>query len=148
MNAIETLEIFRLKSVLKMPYTFLCIEKVLAENYFKWLRLKIIKHKENYYLIGKGKLQPVGCENSYEIQVKFSPFLEGIRFENIKIINPKIEFHPKIHMYHNTSLCLYYPKDHFGHVPLFRSLQWTSEWLVKYEFFKRFGVWIGNEVKH
>lgn len=148
MNVIETLEIFRLKSVLKTPYTFLCVEKVLAENYFKWINLKIVKHKESYYLVGNGSLQPLGCKQSYEIQVIFSPFFGGNRFESIKILNPKIEFHPKIHMYRNTSLCLYHPKDHFGHIPLFKSLQWTSEWLVKYEFFKRFGTWIGDEVKH
>ena len=148
MKNIETLETYRLKSFLRTPYTFLCVEKVLAERFFNWIKLKIVKLEGNYYIFGKGSLQPTGCKQSYQVQVIFSPFFGGNRFESIKILNPKIEFHPKIHMYHNTSLCLYYPKDHFGHVPLFRSLQWTSEWLVKYEFFKRFGTWIGDEVKH
>lgn len=131
MGDTETLEIYRLKSLLKKPYAFLCIEKILAETCFKWVKLRIITHEKNYYIVGKGKLQPLGCKERYEVQVIFAPFLSGIRFESIKILNPKIEFHPKIHMYHNTSLCLYYPKDHFGHIPLFKSLQWTSEWLVR-----------------
>ncbi|WP_181044106.1 hypothetical protein [Apibacter adventoris] len=45
-------------------------------------------------------------------------------------------------MYKNKSLCLYYPNDYLEHVPLYKSLAWTSEWLVKYEFFEKYRVWI------
>ena len=83
MKNIETLETYRLKSLLRTPYTFLCVEKVLAEKFFKWIKLKIVKLEGNYYIFGKGSLQPTGCKQSYQVQVIFSPFFGGNRFPQL-----------------------------------------------------------------
>lgn len=150
MKDTEILGTYRMKMLLRNISVFLFVEKKLVEKYFDWIDLKLMKDKKQLYLKGTGELSPIGCKNKYKIQVEFAPFIAGNRFERIKIMSPDIDFNPKIHMYKSdNSLCLYYPPDYdFHHLPLFKSLAMLSEWLVKYEFFKRFGVWFGNEFKH
>lgn len=142
MNLIETLEINRRKDNIKNSYMFLFVQKILVEQNFDWVKLNM----QNNKLSGVGVIKPDGCKRSYEIEIEYSPL--EYRYERIYVRNPNIRFNPKIHMYRDDSLCLYYPKDHLYPPPLYKMLSWVSEWLVKYEFFQRKGVWIGNEFKH
>ncbi len=142
MNHIETLEIFRRKESMSNYRIFLFVQKVLVEKHFDWIDFQI----DDKMLLGSGTIKPEGCAKRYKINVEYSPF--RYRYDRVYVKNPNIKFNPKIHMYHDKSLCLYYPKDHYCPPPLFRILGWLSEWFVKYEFFEKNGVWIGNEAPH
>jgi len=147
MNHIEILEVIKNHNHRKDSYLFLHVEKFMVEQYFDWLSLDI----RGNYLQGEAYLSPKGCTNNYQVQIYYSPFLlssKDKRYDRIYIKKPNIKFNPKIHMYGDTSLCLYYPNDNLNYVPLFKSLTWTSEWLIKYEYFQQTGTWIGNEVEH
>ena len=51
----------------------------------------------------------------------------------------------------DLSLCLYHPiidKPTFRIIPLFQMIPWISEWIVFYEQWKKYGVWLGKEIKH
>jgi hypothetical protein len=73
-----------------------------------------------------------------------------LRFDRIWIVEPYISYNPKTHMYFDDTLCLYYPKDLPASkiTPLATMLPWLSEWLVKYEFWQKYKVWIGEEAPH
>ena len=147
MNAIETLDILNNRNHKRDIHLFLHVEKYMVEQNFDWLSLKI----KGKCLYGEAYLSPTGSKGNYLIQVYFSPFLwsqQDRRYERIFIKKPNIKFNSKIHMYSDKALCLYYPNDYVSHIPLFKCLVWTSEWLLKYEYFKKKGVWIGEEVKH
>ena len=125
--------------------TALYLEKYLVEDNFKWFQCEV----KNKALVGAGQLKPLGCRNEYKVEIYFSPFFRQ-RFDRIWIRNPQIEFNKNIHMYYDCSLCLYYPDD----IPpnqvlhLKTIIPWISEWVVKYEFWQKYKVWIGKEVKH
>ena len=147
MKGIETLEVLKNDNHKKGFQPFLQVEKSLVEQHFDWLSLKV----KGEFLYGEANISPEGCRDNYQIQVYYSPFFwseKDKRYERIYIKKPNIKFNPRTHMYSDRSLCLYYPHDYVHYIPLFKCLTWTSEWLVKYEYFKQKGVWIGNEVQH
>jgi hypothetical protein len=145
MRSIETLEQNRRKWVQDNYYLFLCLEKFLVEKSFDWLNCKI----DGKVLSVKGSIKPPGSKSLYEVSINFSPFYKT-RFERVHILSPDIPFNPKIHMYYDKSLCLYYPNDHspFINLHLTQMIPWISEWITKYEFWKKYRVWLGDEVKH
>jgi hypothetical protein len=121
-------------------------EKYLVEKNFEWLKCLI----SDDGLLCHGILKPRGCRNTYKILIKYSPFLE-FRPDRVYIADPEIEYSDKIHMYpHDKSLCLYYPKDIAPNriLHLADIMPWLSEWPVKYEFWLKYKVWLGDEVKH
>ncbi|MDB0610780.1 hypothetical protein PL371_02615 [Tenacibaculum maritimum] len=147
MNLIEILDTSKNNEHKSNVFTFLNVEKFMVQKHFDWISLSIKKK----FIHGKAILRPKGCSNSYQIEIYYSPFLWNEidkRYDRIYIRKPNVKFNPKIHMYGDKSLCLYYPNDYIGYVPLYKILFWISEWLIKYEFYKRFGTWIGNEVEH
>jgi len=36
----------------------------------------------------------------------------------------------------------------FRTIALFNMIPWISEWIVFYEQWKKYGVWLGREIKH
>jgi len=66
------------------------------------------------------------------------------------ILHPKIQYHPEIHMYPDSSLCLYDPRkgewDPSNHV--YSLIPWISEWLIFYELYLINGVWLHPEAEH
>lgn len=142
MSHIEILEMFKRKENISNYYIFLFVQKFLAEEYFDWINFQL----DDKMLIGSGTIKPKGCSKKYKVRVEYSLF--RLRYDRVYIKNPIIKFNPKIHMYNDNSLCLYYPKDYYYPPPLFRILGWLSEWFIKYEFLKKNGVWLGNEVVH
>lgn len=128
----------------KNYYLHLLVQKELIHKHFPWLKC-VIKDK---VLIGNGVLKIAGISN--QVMVTYSPFLPG-RFDRIHIQNRNIVYHNDIHVYGDLSLCLYHPrfdKPLFTTVPLIKMIPWISEWCVFYEEWKKYGVWLGKEIKH
>jgi len=127
-------------------YIFLYGQKILMEKYFDWLELYI--NPKSKSLIGKGQLS-MGSKN-YSILLSYSPF-HTYRYDRIYIHDKSIEYNKDIHLYEDLSLCLYHPiidKPTFRIIPLFQMIPWISEWIVFYEQWKKYGVWLGKEIKH
>ncbi len=130
----------------KYWFSFLSVQKYLVEKNFEWIELQI-NHKSKA-LIGKGKLS-IG-EKKYEILLSYSPF-HNHRYDRIFINDDQIEYRRDNHLYIDNSLCLYHPvidKPLFQIMPLYRMIPWISEWIVWYEHWKIYGVWLGREIKH
>lgn len=129
----------------KNTYAFLLIEKLLVEERFGWLKCSIV----NNTLVGIGFLFTKNERKRYKIFVKYS-YDHPHRYDRIWVVDPYIKFNEKTHMYINDALCLYQPKDlPPGKItPLAVILPWVSEWLIKYEFWKKYKVWIGEEAPH
>lgn len=122
------------------------IQKQFIDHNFPWLRTMVKDGK----LLGKGKIKPNGCKKEYELLVEYDINRTG-RKDRVFVINDsKIKFGQTPHLYLGNSLCLYYPKD----LPLYLDLNfvdvipWIPEWLVMYELWNKYGVWLADEVKH
>ncbi len=127
-------------------YLFLSIQKVLVEQHFEFLNLCI--DQETKSLLGKGLLI-IGIKK-YNICLSYSPF-HKIRYDRIFLNEKTITYHKDIHLYGDMSLCLYHPiidKPLFQIIPLFQMIPWITEWIVFYEQWKKYGVWLGKEIKH
>lgn len=126
---------------------FLIVQKALVEKYFDWLDLSI--DIQNKSLKGKGIIN-IG-DKSYLIKLAFSPFFH-LRYDKIFIEDKSIKYNDNIHLYANDlSLCLYHPivdQPILNKIPLFKMVPWISEWIVFYEQWKKYGVWLGKEIKH
>ncbi|HRP37522.1 MAG TPA: hypothetical protein PLS50_06980, partial [Candidatus Dojkabacteria bacterium] len=123
---------------------FLFVQKVLVELSFPWLDI-VIKNK---VLIANGTLNLLG--DSYDVKMMFSPFFD-YRFDRIYIKNAGIKFHPAIHVYNDLSLCLYHPTIDMPllrTIPLVDMVSWIPEWCVHFREWKKYGVWLGKEIKH
>ncbi|GGD30459.1 hypothetical protein [Flavobacterium orientale] len=127
-------------------YSFLQNEKFLVEKHFDWLSLNI--NIESKSIIGKGTLNMAG--KSYIILLSYSPY-HSYRYDRIYIQDSSIEYNNDIHLYWDKSLCLYHPKFDkplLNTIPLYKMIPWISEWIVFYEQWKKYGVWLGDEIKH
>mgnify|MGYP003575005468 CR=1 FL=1 len=120
-------------------------EKFLVEENFDWLKCRVEKKK----LVGYGVLSPRDCQHQYEVLIEYSPYFY-YRPDRVQILKPDIPYDPKIHMYPDKTLCVYYPKDiaPTRTLHLVDLLPWVAEWPVKYEFWKKYKVWLGEEVPH
>ena len=121
------------------------IQQKLIEDNFDWIKSFVKDGK----LIGGGKIKPKGCKNNYEIVFEYDPNKKG-RKENIFVIDKAIKFGKVPHLYNNHSLCLYHPSDlspymQFNFVD---TIPWISKWLVTYELWLKYGVWLDKEYKH
>jgi hypothetical protein len=66
------------------------------------------------------------------------------------VISPAIQSSAQ-HRFRDGSLCLYYPKDGSWHDRLYIAatiIPWTAEWLFYYEYWMKFGNWLGPEAPH
>jgi|SRR5690606_10738353 hypothetical protein len=127
-------------------YTFLHIQKLLVEKHFDWLDLTI--NCKSKSLIGKGLLR-IG-NKKYNILLSYSPF-HSHRYDRIYVDDKRIKYNNEIHLYGDLSLCLYHPvidKPAFQIIPLFKMIPWISEWIIFYEQWRKYGVWLGKEIKH
>lgn len=127
-------------------FIFLSVQKSLVERHFDWLQLYINYDAKS--LIGRGQLN-IGSK-TYIILLSYSPF-HSYRYDRIYIKDRTIKYNKEIHLYGDLSLCLYHPiidKPVFQIIPLFKIIPWISEWIVFYEQWKKYGVWLGKEIKH
>lgn len=146
MELITILEENTKKEHQKNWYVFLSVQKFMIEEHFKWIKFVINYKKKS--LIGRGFLN---IENKkYEILISYSPF-HNHRYDRIFINDTSIKYNNNIHLYSDHSLCLYHPsidQSVFSKISLFQMIPWISEWLVHYELWKKYGVWLGKEIKH
>ncbi|MCG2610018.1 hypothetical protein LZZ90_00685 [Flavobacterium sp. SM15] len=147
MSLITILENKRIENYKKNYRILLEIEKYNVEKNCNWLNIEI----KNRVLTGKGTLKIGG--KTYPIELYYSPFfIDTIRrFDLIYIRDKNIQYNSNIHLYGDLSLCLYHPKidkPMLGTIPLARMIPWISEWCVHYEEWKKYGVWLGREIKH
>lgn len=144
MELITTLEAIIKKRHQKDWYAFLQVQKTLVEEHFDWLELHI--HTKTKSLIGEGKLNI--NDELYEIVLSYSPFKHH-RYDRIFIKG--ISYNKRIHLYSDHSLCLYHPtidKPIFQLVPLYKMIPWITEWVIFYNLWKKYGVWLAKEIKH
>lgn len=67
------------------------------------------------------------------------------------ILDPKIEYNSKIHMYKDKRLCLFYPKEFKWKKTTSIAeylIPWTNEWIILFELYKITGEWQGKEAPH
>lgn len=127
-------------------HLFLSIQKRLVESHFDWLKFRINSNSKSLY--GSGVLNVNG--KNYDIFLGYSPF-NRLRYDRIYIDDKTIKYHKDIHLYSDFSLCLYHPKIDqplFQKIPLVNIIPWISEWIVFYLQWKKYGVWLGKEIKH
>lgn len=125
---------------------FLSVQKDLVEKQFDWMELMI--DRKNKQLIGKGDLTI--ASRKFPIILSYSPFNMN-RYDRIFISDGEIKYHRDIHVYGDLSLCLYHPQidqGPFRKIPLVKMMPWISEWIVFYLQWKKYGVWLGKEIKH
>ena len=98
-------------------------------------------------MICTGCLQPLDYIDPYQIEMVLLPGYSPKVF----VKNPKIEYNPKIHMYKDGHLCLFYPHDLFWKentsVATY-TIPWVNEWIVCYELYKISKVWEGPAAPH
>lgn len=147
MNLIAILEANMVIQHRKNWFVFLTIQKYIIEQKFSWLNLRIQSKDRTLY--GEGLLQVEG--KNYHIEFGYSPFYE-FRYDRIKINDKSIVYNDSIHLYKNDmSLCLYHPvidKPKLQIVPLYKMIPWIPEWIVFYNQWLKYGVWLGKEIKH
>ena len=144
MSHITTLENRIIEDYQKNYWINLSIELLLVEKHFEWLKLEI----KGKIISGKGILKI--ANKNYPIELVYSPFLSN-RFERIYIRDESIKYNRKIHLYGDLSLCLYHPiidRPDFKIIPLYKMIPWITEWCVYYEEWKKYGIWLGKEIKH
>jgi len=127
-------------------FTFLQVQKYLVEKNFDWIKLNICSKSKA--IKGRGKIDIKG--KKYELLISYSPF-SNYRYDRIFINDRSIQYEPNNHLYWDNSLCLYHPlidKPYFQIMPLYRMIPWISEWIIWYEQWKIYGVWLGKEIKH
>jgi len=121
------------------------IQQKLIEDNFDWIK-SIVKEGK---LFGEGKIKPQGCKSTYNVIFVYDPNKKG-RKENIYIKNVKIKFGLVPHLYNDNSLCLYHPNDLSPYIQFnfIDAIPWISKWLVTYELWLKYGVWLDKEFKH
>lgn len=98
-------------------------------------------------LICEGKITPDEDCETYEVQIQYSPQAEPV----VRILSPELVKSPKIHLYRDGSLCLYFPEDDpWKPTDLIykKLIPWAAEWLLYYEIFLLTGEWQGPEAPH
>jgi hypothetical protein len=145
MKDIGILETITLENARKCSYSYLLIEKILIEGKYDWLRCVIVGNE----LLGQGYLFSKSSGKKYKILIKYS-YHHSSRYDRVWVMEPSIRYNSNTHMYYDNTLCLYYPKDLpvTRITPLVTMFPWISEWLVKYEFWEKYKVWIGEEAPH
>ena len=147
MNLIITSESKRVENYKKNYRILFEIEKYFIEKKFDWIKIEI----KGKLLTGKGNLKIGG--KTFPVEILYSPFFFDSfrRFDLIHIKDTSIKYNKNIHLYGDLSLCLYHPiidKEPSETIPLAKMIPWISEWCVHYEEWKKYGVWLGKEIKH
>jgi hypothetical protein len=124
-------------------YRKVVAEQVLIREKFPFLHSRI----SGLELTCRGRIQPTEQSLSYRIEIRYAPWDSP----EVRVIEPKIEFTPGAHMYHNDTLCLHdwreqpWEKNWHLHETI---IPWTAEWLVFYELWLLTGKWRGKSAVH
>jgi len=124
-------------------YRKVVIEQMLIRAKFPFLHSRIC----GLELTCRGRIQPTEQSQNYRVEIRYSPWDSPV----VRVIEPKIEFTPGVHMYQNDTLCLYawreqpWQKNWHLHETV---IPWTAEWLVFYEIWLLTGKWRGKSAVH
>ena len=124
-------------------YRKVVTEQMLIRDKFPFLHSRI----SGLELTCRGWIQPTEQSRSYRVEIRYLPWDSPV----VRVIEPKIEFTPGAHMYHNDTLCLYdwreqpWQKNWHLHETI---IPWTAEWLVFYELWILTGKWRGKSAVH
>ena len=94
------------------------------------------------------ELQPTSFSVKYKVSIKYNIGHSPI----VKVVAPTLiipENKMIIHMYSDSSLCLYYPKNKEWNNNMLiarTTIPWTVEWLYYYENWVITGEWLGEGV--
>lgn len=119
-------------------------QKLGIERNFDCFRCRMPRSDE---LICDGKITPEEDCDTYEVQIRYDP----LAVPTVHILAPALVKSPKIHLYRDGSLCLYFPEDDPWKPTdlIYRKLiPWIAEWLLYYEIFLITGEWQGPEAPH
>lgn len=126
------------------PIALVNVEKRLIEKHYDFLDCKINKGVLYCY----GICQPTEESITYSYRIKYAPLSKP----KVTVTNPVIAYNDDIHMYNDTSLCLYYPEDMTWNCSSHRLydtiIPWTHEWFVFFELYQITGKWLHPEVRH
>ena len=126
-------------------YQALYLQKMGIEKQYQCFKCTIQDHGQS--LICKGFLQPLDYIEPYQIEIIQIAF----KTPKVFIKTPKIEVNPKIHIYKEGNLCLFYPPDLKWKVNISVAdymIPWVNEWIVYYEIYKISGKWEGPAAPH
>lgn len=132
---------------IKVPgWRKLTVEKGMIESRFPCVECNpITSHTTK--LVCYGQMRPTDDSPTYRLRIEYPVWGKPA----VYIEEPEIIPSAKIHIYKEGSLCLYYPKEtpwkHQFHISD-TILPWTAEWLVFYELYKLYGVWLGKSASH
>lgn len=101
------------------------------------------------YNVPKGGLNwTLRANTAQSITVQFTN--KKGRKENIFVMDERIKFRKVPHLYNKDSLCLYHPHDLSPFIPFnfVDAIPWISKWLVTFELWSKYGVWLDKEFKH
>ena len=92
-------------------------------------------------------LRTLVCEGTYDqlgIIYKYEIRYNGFAAPKVHICEPPIPYSIDYHMYSDSSLCLYYPRDQrwSSRLHLYtHTIPWVHEWILYYEIYKISGKW-------
>jgi len=144
MNPTGILEAAQKRELQSNWLSLLIVEQTILEKNYSWLTTSI----KRGCLFATGML--IVNEEQFDVEIKFSPFFK-YRFDRVRIRNHGIKFNDEIHVYHDLTLCLYHPYydlPYSGYMPLYKIIPWISEWCHFYGQWKKYRVWLGDEIKH
>lgn len=144
MNLIETLAANPIAAIRSKWLSMLLLEQEYLKQNFRWLTSTL----KGQVLVAKGTLMSNG--ERFDIEIEYSPFYL-YRFDRIRVTNRRIKFDDEIHVYSDLTLCLYHPRYDlpiYGYMPLHKIVPWISEWCHFYCQWKKYRVWLGDEIKH
>lgn len=133
--------------ILYKDYVSAYIQKKYIEDHFNWITVFV----SDGTLIGKGEIKLVGSKRkSYPIILQYDPNSNRIRKEDVFILDDNIKFGKTPHLYNDNSLCLYYPYDisPFTKLSFVDVIPWITKWLISYELWEKYGIWLDKEIKH
>lgn len=118
-------------------------QKRLVEKYFPCFECSV---KRNL-LTCTGIIIPSEDCVSYTVQIRYKR--EGV--PKVRVLSPHVKYDHKAHMYKDSTLCLYHPKENpwSGRQNIHETIiPWIAEWIVFYELYNIYGKWLGPETPH
>lgn len=124
----------------------LTVEKNLLEQRFPAFRCNPVARRTDT-LTCTGFIQPTPHSVTYRLKLVYPVW--GI--PKIYVVEPTIQPSLDIHIYPQGHLCLYHPVEtpwRDNHHLYNTFIPWTAEWLVFYELYKLYGIWLGKSYPH
>ena len=123
----------------KQAYAWLVLEKQRINKHFPSFKVRVNGER----LSCQGSIQPTDFSSTYKVEIFYQ--YDGI--PKVRVLEPMIPYDPKIHMFKDESLCLYYWKEEpWGNNFCIHEtiIPWIAEWLIYYEIYQLTEKWLGK----